>query len=151
MDAPAVAREASVLANDLRNAIAFHNQNNLPSNRCMMSDHTVRFMVEPPSGVCQWMLQPVWRRLWSQLPAASQAEGVLAGYSAEARTEAASRLIGNHEAVFRDVINPSVHESVVGTTLSQPTLIRVPVAEDPVCCSHRSHSRRHSPGLWMLT
>jgi len=107
-----------------------------PSQYCTLSDNVRARMVEPPLGVEQWIIMTAWHRLSAQLPASRESYGTMAQFSVEARTEAAWRLIRNHEAVFRDVVNPSPNTSVIGTLLTQPELQRVPVNEDPRNAQH---------------
>lgn len=109
----------------------------LSKDTCTLSDGTKTTMVRSrPPGTDQWVIYRLWQQLESSLPAASEADAVMSEFSVESRTEAATRLICNHEAVFRDVINPSSTISVVGKTLSQPELARASVIKDPRHSKH---------------
>ena len=64
---------------------------------------------------------------WKALLDLSKRNGPLA--AAEPRKEAARKLIANHEAVLRDLTNPSADKNIVGKPLTQLELQRVPVAQ----------------------
>ena len=72
--------------------------------------------------------------MWDQLKAAHPLEGMqmtpttgAAGhFEVDARQEAAGRLMMNHEAVLRDICNPSPTTNVTGKALTQNDLVRVP-------------------------
>jgi len=69
-----------------------------------------------------------WWRLAQLLPAVAQASGASAAHEASLRGEAAFRMIENHEAVLRDVCNPSKTHNIKGKPLKQAELARVPMA-----------------------
>ena len=64
---------------------------------------------------------------WKALLDLSKRNGPLA--AAEPRKEAARKLIANHEAVLRDLTNPSADKNIIGKPLTQVELKRVPVAQ----------------------
>ena len=57
----------------------------------------------------------------------SEADGVAAAYSHAVRESAATKLIGNHENVLKDVANPSPGMNIYGKSLTQLELKRIPV------------------------
>jgi len=69
---------------------------------------------------------PFWEQLASVMPGTQDAVGAAAGHQANYRHEAAYKLILNHEAVLRDICNPSPMQNVIGVELTQKDLKRVP-------------------------
>jgi len=69
---------------------------------------------------------PLWEKLGSLLPAAEQAAGAAGQHEKIYRGEAAYNLIVNHEAVLRDLVNPSTTHNIIGNPLTQTDLKRVP-------------------------
>ena len=67
-----------------------------------------------------------WAELVGLMPAKEEAEGAAAGFLREYRTEAAYKLIMNHEAVLRDITNPE-KTNIIGDELTQAELKRVVV------------------------
>ena len=94
---------------------------------CERSDRLKVKMVRSPPGTDQWIIVDRWERLAALLPGIEEADGAAASHSHHARTEAATRLISNHEGVFRDTINPSKTIGICegGRPLSQLELSRV--------------------------
>jgi len=72
-----------------------------------------------------------WEKLASVMPGTQEADGTAGGFQANYRHEAAYKLILNHEAVLRDICNPSQTQNVVGTQLTQTELKRVPAQFAP--------------------
>jgi len=68
-----------------------------------------------------------WWRLAQLLPAVAQATGAAWAHEPSLRGEAAFRMIENHEAVLRDVCNPSKTHNIIGIPLRQAELTRVPM------------------------
>jgi len=69
---------------------------------------------------------PFWEQLASVMPGTQDAVGAAAGHQANYRHEGAYKLILNHEAVLRDICNPSPMQNVIGVELTQKDLKRVP-------------------------
>jgi len=67
---------------------------------------------------------PHWGKLAEALPGAPNASGAAGAHEHEARKEAAERMIVNHEAVVRDIANPT-QMNVVGAPLTQTDLKRI--------------------------
>ena len=94
-------------------------------------DHGSYTKMPPSSGAPQLdsvfqQTQPMWERLAEHITGSPQAMGAAAKFEMAARVEAASRMIMNHEAVLRDICNPSSTQNVVGAPLTQVELTRVP-------------------------
>lgn len=81
----------------------------------------------PPVEQALQMGHDKWFKLAEQLPVAESASGAAGGHDPPVRGEAAYKLITNHEAVLRDVTNPSPTKSIMGTQLKQAELKRVNV------------------------
>ena len=86
---------------------------------------------------------PIWEKLGGFLPAADEADGAAGNHEKIYRAEAAYNLIVNHEAVFRDLINPSPTHNIIqvgarrGGVCASPQLRACAVA---ACCRIRSRS-----------
>ena len=94
-------------------------------------DHGSYTKMPPSSGAPQLdsvfqQSQPMWERLAEHITGSPQATGAAAKFEMGARVEAASRMIMKHEAVLRDICNPSTTQNVVGAPLTQVELTRVP-------------------------
>ena len=69
--------------------------------------------------------EAAWEKLGAMLPGHDKADGCAADYDKVFRSEAAWKLIVNHDAVLRDLCNPSKSLNIIGNPLTQPSLQRV--------------------------
>jgi len=88
---------------------------------------------------------PTWERLNDLLRSgvSMDAHGAAEAFSVEARTQAASKMIGNHKRVIQDLTNPSTQLNIDGKPLTQKALQRLPgVLVHHVDCCLRELTRR---------
>ena len=71
----------------------------------------------------------LWEQLGNNLPGHADADGAAAAHEKIYRSEAAWKLITNHEAVLRDLVNPSLTNNIIQNPLTQSELQRVPTGE----------------------